>query len=191
MSGESFVISDGLDVQQQAMLRIPLIDVDAARARAVGGSVSIVGWNCIFGTCRFHWNDRQLALREMSEELGQFGLHLTAVVVVQVEELLTRLGVEAVLSLDVLVQACQIFEAKFVRDHEHLSFGFGNLPESQFMDLVGSPVRGCDAPDGKAVARRSVRKRPDPWIRAALWRVFVTGEGCEALIGGNDLLADH
>ncbi len=67
MSGDAFVVGDGFHVEQQALLRRVLVDVDASGARAVSGANRIIGGRSRGGAERFHRDDSQLVLRQASE----------------------------------------------------------------------------------------------------------------------------
>src|SRR6202046_1260483 len=190
MSGNAFVVGDGFDIQSEAVLGVPLVDVDVAGAGTVGGAVGVVSGDGIFGARGFHGNDCEFAFGKMAEKFGQFGFHVARVVGVEVENLLAGSGVEAAVIFDVIVEGSEIFEAEFVRESEHLGFGLVHLLEADFVNLLGRQIGGGHRANFEAVARGSVGKGPDTGVGAAVRGVVSANEVCEMFVGGNDLIVD-
>src|SRR6266853_576266 len=86
MSGDAFVVSDGLVVDQRALSEVGGGDDDAAGSLAVGSAGDVVGGGggleCGDGFDG-HWRSGK-----QSEELREFGLHLGDVVAEVLEDLL-------------------------------------------------------------------------------------------------------
>src|SRR5205814_1983594 len=110
VTGHAFVVGDGFDIQSQTVFGVPLVDVDAARARTVLRSRRIVCRNGISGAKRIHRNYHKLVFRQASEELGKLGLHLASVLRIEIEDLFARRGVETAIFFDVVVKAGEVVE---------------------------------------------------------------------------------
>src|SRR5258708_39823081 len=78
MSGDAFVISDGLIVDERALSEVGGGDDDAAGALAVGSAGDVVG-GCGGLECGDGFDGRWRSGKQ-SEELREFGLHLGDVV---------------------------------------------------------------------------------------------------------------
>ena len=123
----------------------------------------------------------------MAEEQRQFALHAACVVCIKIEDLLTGGCVESPVAFDVLVETRQVLESHLVRKGKHFGFDFVDLLQTEFVYMFGRHLGGSDAADGKAIARRSVGKRPDSRVHAAARQILVANEGGKMLIGGQDL----
>src|ERR1700680_3137653 len=147
VAGHAFVIGDGLYIQSQTMLRIPLVDVDAARARTVLRSRRVVRGYGIPGAKRIHRNYHKLVLRQASEEPGELGFPLAGGLCIEMEDLFARRSVKTPIFLDVVVQAGHIVEAELVSQRQHLGFGLGDLLEADLVNLLRREVSRGEAPD--------------------------------------------
>ena len=108
MTGHAFVIGDGFNVEQQAVLGIVLVHVDAAGTRAVSRAARVVGRNRIGRAVGLHRNHDQLVLGQAAEQLRQLGVHLVGVVLIEVENLLARCAVQFGVLANVVVEALQV-----------------------------------------------------------------------------------
>ena len=191
MPGHAFVIGDGLDVQRQAMLRVPLIHVDVPGTRPVLCSSIVVSRDRILGAKWIHGDDLKLVLRQPSKQFGQLCFHLPGVFGVQVEHLLARSRVELAVVLDVFIQAGQVLEAKFVRQRQHLCFGLGQLLEADLVDFLRGQVGRGHAPDLKAIPFRAIGQRPDSRLGAAVRSVIVAHKCGKAFVRGKNFATDR
>src|SRR5580700_267304 len=103
MSRDSLVVGDGLDIQQEAVLRIPFINVDMSWARTVCRPTGVVRRDGTLGTRSFHGNDSELVLGKTAKEFRKFEIHFVNIARIQVEQLLAGNGIETALVFDVLV----------------------------------------------------------------------------------------
>src|SRR5258707_14283418 len=81
-------------------------------------------------------------LREKSEELGQFGLHLGNVAAKVVENLLSGGGFGFRISLERCGEKGEIREALFFRHHRHFAPGAVGIAKAALVDLVRAHM-GC------------------------------------------------
>src|ERR1700733_4159154 len=166
VAGNALVVGDGLNVQHQAVLRVPLVDVDVTGTRTIRSAPRVIRGHRILRARGFHGNNRELALRKMAEELGQVRLHVVRVIRVKIKALLAGSRIEASFVLNVIVEARQVLESQLVRHGEHFALDFVDLFEAGSGYLLGRQVGGRDAANGEAKASSSVGKGPDSRIGA-------------------------
>ena len=80
VAGNAFVISDGLDIEQKAVLRVPFVDINVTWTGAIRRAICVISGNTGLGTGCFHGYRHQLALRQATEEFGQLRLHLAHII---------------------------------------------------------------------------------------------------------------
>src|SRR5258708_12970358 len=85
-------------------------------------------------------------LREKSEELGQFGLHLGNVAAKVVENLLSGGGFVFRISLERCAERGEIREALFFRDHRHFALDAVDFAKARLVGLLRSHLGGPAPP---------------------------------------------
>src|SRR5260221_3797173 len=86
-------------------------------------------------------------LREKSEELGQFGLHLGNVAAKVVENLLSGGGVVFRVNLERCAERSEIREGLLFRGHRHFALDAVQFAEDELVDLVPAQFGGRAARD--------------------------------------------
>src|SRR5258708_1132396 len=126
-------------------------------------------------------------LREKSEELGQFGLHLVNVAAKVVENLLSGGGFVFRISLERCAERGEIREAPFFRDHRHFALDSVDFPKAELVDPLRSHLGGLAAVDVVLISLLAVWQRSNRKGGAAVGSIFRAKEGSESLVGGDDI----
>ncbi len=183
MARHTLVVGRRLERDDLVRLRVGGVDVHAAGTRAVRRARIVVGARRALGTELLHGDDDQLRLRQPAEELRQLRVHLLFVLLVGVDDVVTRLRAKVGVLLDGGVERLQITEALLLRDLQHLRLEARHLAQADVVDLVGREARGRAALRCRRVSPRALGERPDADLRPSLRRVLLFHERAELAVG--------
>ena len=189
MSGNAFVVSDCLIVNQRALREIRCRHDHAAGPLTVRRPGDVVSGGGRLK--RRNGFDRHRRFRQQGEQFRKLRLHLRDVMAEIIEDLLSgrrdvfRIGFER------RAERREIVESFFLGDDSHLRLDAVDLAETQLMDLIRRHVRGCPAVDVVFVALLSVGQRGDRERRAALGRIFCANEGREDPVRSDHIGVDR